>query len=220
MNGTILEELAASADGAPTADAIDRCLRTPALLHTVSECLRSGVPHARLAAARLLTAVAEQRPDLGVDFVKDLVETSRLPTAKLAKIGLEGLAAVVRADAAPVYAEREALFERARAGGALGLGALKVLAALCAQGPNYRGKLLPAATRLVQGAPAAELPKWVAALIPACAGSDEGIKRLQRELEPRLVELDEGARAKLARLLLKASRVAPTRGPRGRGASR
>lgn len=220
MNGTILDELAASGDGVPAADLVERCRRTPALLHTVSECLRSGLPQARVAAARLLVAVAEQRPDLGADFIKDLIETSRHPTAKLAKIGFEGLAVVVSADPATIFAERDPLLARARAGGPLGLGALKVLAALCAQGPNYRGKLLPAAIRVLQGVPAGELPKWVAALVPGCAGSEDGAKRLQRELEPRLAELDAGARAKIERQVVKAGRPAPARGPGGRSVSR
>ncbi|MBK8482714.1 MAG: hypothetical protein IPL40_16375 [Proteobacteria bacterium] len=220
MNGTMLDELAALGGGAPTAELIERCWRTPALLHTVSECLRSGLPHARLAAARLFLAVAQRRPELAAEFCKDLIETSRQPAPTLAKLGFEGVAALVPAAAAQVFAERDYLLERAQARGTLGLAALKVLAALCAQGPNYRGKLLGPTIRVLQGAPAIDLARWVAALAPGCAGSEDGVKRLQRELAPRIAELEATARVKLERQLLKAARAAPTRKAHGPAAAR
>jgi len=111
-----------------------------------------------------------------------------------------------------VFAERDALLDEARHGGTRGLAALKVLAGLCAHGANYRGKLLPPLARLLAAVAADQLPRYLAAVSPAVRDSDEAVKRIEREVEPRLTALDAPLRDKIQQQLGKLG----ARAPRGR----
>jgi hypothetical protein len=207
LTGGVLEELFTSPGAQlPLAETVDQCLARPSLLHSIAEGLRTGTPHVRLACAHVLLEAARQRPDLVADFTPDFVSASRMRAAKISKLGFDGLALLVDAQPSAVYAERDYLLERAAAGGSGGLAALKVVVALAAHGPNYRGKLLPPLLRLLHAADDRSLPRLLSLCVPAVAGAEESVKRLLREIEPRLATTDEATRAKLERQIAKLQR--------------
>ena len=187
---------------------VDRCLETPALLHTVAEGLRSGTPRARGDCVTIIAEVARKRPELLAGFVTDLLDASRAKQKTIAKKAFGALALVTRHSPADVYAERDYLLEAARQGGPLGQTAAGVVAALCARSPNYRGKLLIHALRLLQPVADKDLVKWATTLAPAVAGSADTIKRLDTALQPRRAALDEAANKKLDKLMAKLERGA------------
>lgn len=205
----IIDELVA-ADGNQSAlqQLADRCLETPPILHSVAEGLRTGTPAARTACMDALTRVGARRPDLLGDFINDLLDATRQPGKKIARLALDTLAAAVAGNPSAVFGEREYLLGLARDGGPMGLAAFKVLSALSGSGANYRGKLIaPLVRQLVSDAvPDKELARWLAAAAPAVEGSTDALKRLQRELEPRLERLGESERKRIDRVLAKLDR--------------
>jgi hypothetical protein len=214
---SILDELSsATGEKRSNDELVKRCLEMPALLHTVAEGLRTGTPKARVDCATVLTEVAKRRADLLASFVTDFVDASGdhlKPggSKKIAKLGFAGLALVVPAQPAEVFAQRDYLMDTAKAGNALSVDAAAVLAALCENNANYRGKLIGALVRLLAGVPDADLPKWVAAIGPAVEGSADAFKRLQQALSARLAALPDAARQKLEKLLVKLERGAKPR---------
>lgn len=207
----ILDQLSsATGDKNSNKRLVEQCLKTPVLLHTVAEGLRSGVPAAQVDCARIFDGVCGARPEQLGGFINDLLDATRSKRKVVAKLGFSMLARVVPYAPAEVYAQRDYLLEVARRGDALGLTAAAALAGLCAKSPNYRGKLISHTLRLLQ-LPAVQdkqLVKWATTLGPAVAGSSEAIKRLDRALEPRRAALDEAANKKLDRLLAKLERGA------------
>lgn len=205
----ILDELgSATGDKSSNKLLVDRCLETPALLHTVAEGLRTGTPKVRGDCITIIAEVARKRSELLASFVSDLLDASKAKQKTIAKKAFGALALVTRHSSADVYAERDYLLEAARKGGPLGQAAAGVLAALCARSPNYRGKLLIHTLRLLQAVPDKDLPRWANTLAPATAGSPDVIKRLQGALEPRRHRLDEAANKKLDKLIAKLERGA------------
>jgi hypothetical protein len=203
----ILDELSsATGDKNSNLEMAKQCLKTPALLHTVAEGLRTGTPNAKLDCAEILASVAEERPDLLGDFVTDFLDASKSDNKAVARLGFAGLVKVCAARAADVYAEREYLLEAARKNDGLSLSAASVLATLCGNNPNYRGKLIGSVIRLLAGVGDKDLAKWVTALAPAVEGSTDAVKRLTTALEPRRAALPEAAQKKLDKLVVKLER--------------
>lgn len=212
---SILDELSSATGNKQSNDElVKRCLQTPALLHTVAEGLRTGTPKARVDCAAILADVAKRRADLLATFVTDFVDASRDHLAKggskkIAKLGFAGMALVVPAQPGEVFAQRDYLLETAKANGAVSLDAAMVLAALCANNANYRGKLIGGVVRLLAGVSDNDLPKWVAAIGPAVEGSADALRRLQQALADRLGALPEAARRKIEKQLVKLEREGP-----------
>jgi hypothetical protein len=203
----ILDELSsATGDKSSNLEMVQQCLKTPALLHTIAEGLRTGTPKAKQDCAEVLAEVANRRADLLSEFVTDFLDASKSENKAIARLGFAGLEKVTRARPGDVYAEREYLLEAARKNDALSLGATAVLAALCGDNANYRGKLIGNVIRLLTAASDKDLPKWVAAIAPAVEGSTDGIKRLSTALEPRLPVLPPASTAKINKLLVKLER--------------
>jgi hypothetical protein len=200
----ILDELtSATGDKTSNATLVKACLKTPALLHSVAEGLRTGGPKAKVDCALILNDVAKRRSELLADFVTDFLDASKSKSKRIAKLGFSGLVLVVGANPAEVYAERDYLFEVAKEGASLSLPAATVIAALCGDNPNYRGKLLGNLVRLLHGVPDADLHKWVAGISPAVMGSADGLKKLTLALRSRLEQLPEASRKKIDKTLLK-----------------
>jgi hypothetical protein len=205
----LLDQLAsATGDKASNQALVRQCLKTPALLHTVAEGLRTGTPAVKGDCVAILLEVARRSPDLMGEFVNDLLDASRGRSKAVARQALAALALATPARPAEVYAQRDYLLEVARGGGPGGLAAAGVLAALCGPSPNYRGKLLGPVLRLLNGVADKDLPRWAAALGPATGGSPEAIRRLERALEPRRAALPDASASKLDRLLRKLQRGA------------
>lgn len=206
---SLLEQLSSSTGRKESnKEVVENCLRTPALLHTVAEGLRTGTPTAQEDCAEILAEVAAIRPDSLSDFVSDFLDASRSPNKKIAKLGFAGLVKIVSAKPADIFAEREYLLETAKANTPIGLGATAVVAALCGQNANYRGKLLGNLLRLVPAVEEKQLPRWVETAAPAVAGSLESIKRLTSALTPRLTALPDPAKKKIDKLIKKMERSA------------
>jgi hypothetical protein len=204
----ILDELSsATGDKSSNQEMVKQCLKTPALLHTIAEGLRTGTPKAKQDCAEVLAEVAEQRPDLLGEFVTDFLDASKSENKAVAKLGFAGLVKVTLVRPAEVYAERDYLLEAAKKNDAQSLGAASVLAALCGNNANYRGKLIGNVIRLLGAVAEKELPKWVAALAPAVEGSQDGVKRLTSALEPRLATLAPTNAQKIQKLLVKLERT-------------
>jgi len=203
----ILDELSSvTGDKQSNKEMVRRCLLTPPLLHSIAEGLRTGSPKAKVDCAEILTEVGQRRVELLSDFVADFLDASRSKSARVAKLGFVGLALVVAANPAEIYAEREYLLQVAREGGALAQNAAGVLGTLSGNNPNYRGKLLGGLIRLLVPIPDKDLVKWVKVLSPAVEGSVDGIKRLTTALEPRLAGLPDAERKKMDKLLVKLER--------------
>jgi hypothetical protein len=151
--------------------------------------------------------VAKRRSELLADFVADFLDASRSKSARIAKLAFAGLALVVDANPAEVYAERDYLFNMAREGGPLAVPAAAVIAALCGDNPNYRGKLLGNLLRLLPKVEEKDLPKWVTAIGPAVEGSADSFKKLTAYLKPRLEGLPEAARKKIEKQLVKIEKT-------------
>ena len=113
-------------------------------------------------------------PDLLGGFAADLFDAARRGGKRITRDALALLAATVPVNPAAVFHEREYLLDAARAGGPGGLCAAKTVAALCAHGANYRGKLSVPALRLLNSVADKDLARWIAALFLAalilCAG--------------------------------------------------
>jgi len=205
----ILDQLtSATGDQSSNQELVKQCLKTPALLHSIAEGLRTGTPKAKLDCAQVLTDTAQVRPDLVADFVADFLDASKSDQKAIAKLGFIGLARITTARPAEVYAERDYLLEAARRNDKLGLNAAEVLAVLCGNNPNYRGKLLGGVLRLLNTVPDGDLAKWVAALAPAVEGSIDAIKRLSLTLNSRRANLPEAAAKRLDKLMVKLERSA------------
>ena len=205
----ILDELSsATGDKNSNKRLADQCLKTPALLHTVAEGLRTGTPKASADCATVLATVANQQSVLLANFVTDFLDASRSKRKTIARKAFGVLALITRHSPAEVYAQRDYLLQVARGGGTLGQAAAGVLAELCGKSPNYRGKLLGHTLRLLQQVEDRDLPKWAATLGPATAGSADAIKRLQAALQPRRAQLPEAANKKLDKLFVKLERAA------------
>jgi hypothetical protein len=203
----ILDELSSSTgDTGSNLELVEKCLKTPALLHSVAEGLRTGTPKARVDCAEVLNIVAERRPDLLGEFVADFLDASKSSNKAVAKLGLEGLVRIINARPAEVYAERDYLLEVAKQSDAVGLGALAVLAVLCGNNPNYRGKLLASVVRLQAGVADKDLPRWLNTLAPAIEGSVDAYKRLALAVAPRRAALPEEIAKKVDKALLKIER--------------
>lgn len=203
----ILDELTSSTgDKNSNNELVKACLKTPALLHSVAEGLRTGNPKARVDCAQILNDVTKRRSELLVGFVADFLDASKSDNKRVSKLGFSGLALVVSANAAEVYAERDYLLGVAKDGGSEALLAAAVVAALCGDNPNYRGKLLGGLIRTLHSVAAADLPRWVDAISPAVMGSTDCYKKLSLALNPRLGGLPEPARKKIDKSLLKIER--------------
>jgi hypothetical protein len=204
----ILDELSsATGDKSSNKELVKQCLRMPALLHSIAEGLRTGAPKARVDCAEVLSEAAALRPDLLADFVTDFLDASKSDNKTVAKLGFLGLTRISMARAAEVYAEREYLLEAAKKNDVLGLAAAAVLAALCGNNPNYRGKLIGSVVRLLIAIPDKDLPKWIATLGPAVEGSPDAYKRLELTLQPRRATLAPEIVAKLDKALVKLERT-------------
>lgn len=208
----ILDELAsATGDKSSNEEVVDRCLATPALLHSIAEGLRTGTPQASADCAQILVDVAKKRSDLLADFVTDFVDATRTKSKKVAKLGYTGLALVVPSQPAEVFAHRDYLLQTARGGGTLGLAAASVISALCSHSANYRGKLIAHTVRLLHNVPDKELPRWISAIAPAAHGSPDAVKRLERFVEPRLAALPDTSRKRIDKTLAQLQRSARRR---------
>jgi hypothetical protein len=204
----ILDELTSvTGDKNSNKELVKACLKTPALLHSIAEGLRTGTPKAKVDCAQILNEVAKRRSELLADFVTDFLDASKSKSARIAKLAFTGLVQVVEANPAEVYAERDYLFTTAKDGGSLAIPAAAVIAALCGNNPNYRGKLLGNLLRLLPKAEEKDLPKWVAALGPAVEGSADSFKKLTVYLRPRLEGLPEAARKKIDKQLVKIEKT-------------
>lgn len=204
----VLDELSsATGDKRSNKELIKQCLANPAFLHSIAEGLRTGAQNAKIDCAEILTSVCKIRPDLLTHFVSDFLDASRSKVKKIAKLGFTGLSYVTRGNPNEVYAERDYLLQVAKDGGSLRLPAVEVLAALCGNNPNYRGKLLGSITRLFNNIADQDLPKWVKAVAPAVEGSADAFKRLEGTLAGRLETLPEPIRKKLDTLLGKLERT-------------
>ena len=159
------------------------------------------MPKAKVDCAEILTEVAALRADLLSEFVTDFLDASKSDNKVIAKLGFKGLSHLTPARPADVYAEREYLLTAAK--GPLGLEATAVLAVLCGNNPNYRGKLLGSAVRLLASVPDKDLARWVTTLGPAVEGSPDGLKRLMLAIEPRRAALPEAVSKKLDKVLAK-----------------
>ena len=209
----ILDELTSSTgDKNSNKELVKACLMTPALLHSVAEGLRTGSPKARTDCAQVLNDVARRRVELLAGFVADFLDASKSDNRRVSKLGFSGLALVVSANAAEVYAERDYLLGVARDGGPDALDAAAVVAALCGDNPNYRGKLLGSLIRLLHGVSDADLPRWVDAVSPAVLGSTDCYKKLTLAINARLAGLPEAARKKIDKSLLKIERSTVKKG--------
>ncbi len=208
----ILDQLSsATGDQGSNLRLVKECLLTPALLHSLAEGLRTGTPAAQDDCVAIFSEVARRRPEILPRFIGDLMEAGLGRRKPLARKALQVLTLVAPQAPSEIFTLREPLLEAARAGGADGLAALGLLAGAYQVSANYRGKLLLHLLRLLDPLPGKELLRWVKALGPAVAGSEEGVRRLQARLEPRRAELDaEGAR-KLDALLVKLGRPAGRR---------
>lgn len=203
----ILDELtSATGDKQSNKELVKRCLATPPLLHSIAEGLRTGTPKAKVDCAQILTDVGQRRPDLIGEFVADFLDATKAKSPKVARLAFTGLAQVVGANPGEVYAEREHLFTVARDGGKLAPSAAGVLATLCGNNPNYRGKLLGGLVRLLNNVPDGDLVKWVKVIAPAADGSVDAFKRVSLAVEPRRAGLPESEQKKLDKLLLKLER--------------
>lgn len=208
----ILDEVSsATGDKQSNTEVVKRCIETPALLHTVAEGLRTGLPDARLDCAQILVEVAKRRPDLLSGFVNDFIDASREAlknggSRKVGKFGFAGLALVTSAQPADVFAERDYLLETARGKSSYALDAVAVLAELCRNNPNYRGKLIGSVLRLLPAAPEKDFPKWLATIGPAVEGSGDAYKRLAHTIADRRQALPEATRAKVDRTMVKLER--------------
>jgi hypothetical protein len=203
----ILDEISSSTgDTQSNRELVKQCLKTPALLHSIAEGLRTGAPKAKLDCAEILTEVAGLRPDLLGEFVADFVDASKSENKPVAKLGFTGLARVTVAQPAEVYAARDYLLEAAKKNDGSSIPAATVLAALCGHNPNYRGKLIGSVIRLLGSVSDKDLPKWAAALGPAVEGSADAVKRLSVALDPRRASLPPPVAQKLDKLLVKLER--------------
>lgn len=204
--GILDEVTSVTGDKNSNKELVKRCLITPALLHSIAEGLRTGTPKAKVDCAQILTDVAQRRPELLAEFVADFLDASKSDNKRIAKLAFSGLEKVVTANPAEVYAERDYLLGVAKEGGAMALSAAGVLAALCGNNPNYRGKLLGNVLRLLYAVPDADLPKWVATFAPAVEGSVDSIKKLTGGLAGRRDALPAEAQKKLDKTLVKLER--------------
>jgi hypothetical protein len=203
----ILDQISsATGDKQSNHELVKQCLKTPALLHSVAEGLRTGNPQARLDCVQILNDVGERRAEVMSGFVTDYLDATRSSSKRLARLAFKGLAQIVSANPADVYAEREYLLSVARGTNSLAVPAVSTVAALCADNPNYRGKLLGHLLRLLPAVPDKDLLKWVKAIGPAVEGSSESIKKLSMALQPRRQTLDEATNKKLDRLMTKLER--------------
>lgn len=204
---SVLSELSsATGEKSSNDELVRRCLLTPAFTHSISEGLRTASGPAQEDCMYILLEVAKRRPELLGPFASDFFEATRGGNRKLAKQGFSGLTLLVHTAASEIFGERESLLATARQGGPLGQAAAGVLAELCASSANYRGKLLVHVVRLLRDVPAKDLGRWVTVLAPAVAGSADGIKRLEREVDGRRPELTSDALAKLDKALAKMGR--------------
>jgi hypothetical protein len=197
----------ATGDKASNLQLVEQCLKTPALLHTVAEGLRSGTPKVKSDCAWILLEAGKRSPDLLGSFVADLLDASAGRSKPVARQALAALALATPSSPAEVFARRDYLLELARAGGPRGLAAAGVLAALNGHNPTYRGKLLGRTLRLLDGVSDPDLPRWAAALATAVEGSPDGVKRMARALAARREGLPDAAIKKLDRLQRKLERV-------------
>jgi hypothetical protein len=203
----ILDELSSvTGDKNSNKEMVKRCLTTPALLHSIAEGLRTGTPKSKVDCAQILIDVGKRRIEFLADFVADFLDATRNKSARIAKLGFGGLTLVVEANPAEVYAERDYLMSVAKENGKLAQNAAGVLAALCGNNPNYRGKLLGNLVRLLNNVEDDELVKWVTAIGPAVEGSADSIKRLNMVVEGRKAGLPADHQKKLDKLLLKLER--------------
>jgi hypothetical protein len=204
---SVLNELSsATGDKESNINLVKRCLQTPAFVHSIAEGLRTGTPKAKEDCMEIMIEVAKRRPELLANFVSDFIDASRGKSKKIARQALGGLVYLVPVSPSDVYAERDHFFDVAKTRGPMGLAAAGVIASLCANSTNYRGKLIGNAIRLLYGLESKDLPRWVAALAPAAEGSQDSIKRLKRDLEPQLANLDVGGRKKVDATLNKLER--------------
>ncbi len=203
----VLDELSsATGDKGSNKELIKQCLVNPAFLHTIAEGLRTGSQNVKVDCAEILITVCKTRPELLANFVTDFLDASRAKVKKIAKLGFSGLFYVTRANPNEVYAEREYLLHMAQEGGSLRLPAVEVIAALCGNNPNYRGKLLGNLMRIFNTVTDKDLPQWVKAVAPAVEGSADAFKRLERTLAGRLDTLPEQVQKRLDKLIVKLER--------------
>ncbi|MBW2733743.1 MAG: hypothetical protein JRH20_15250 [Deltaproteobacteria bacterium] len=203
----ILDELSsATGEKDSNTELMKRCLHTPAFMHSVAEGLRTGTAAAQQDCLEIMIEVAKRRPELVANFASDFLDATKHKSRKLAKTAYGGLALVVEAQPSDVFAAREELLEKARAGGPLGLAAAGVIASLCAHSVNYRGKLIGPTLKLLRAVPLKDVARWAAALAPAVMGSTDGIKRFAREIDPRRADLEEATIRKLDRVVAKLER--------------
>lgn len=200
----ILDQLtSATGDKASNQELVKQCLRTPALLHSVAEGLRTGVPAARVDCAQILLEVGQRRGELLGVFVADFLDASRARSKRVARLALAGLALAVQGNPAEVYAERDSLLELSRGGDARALAAAGAVAALCGANANYRGKLLGHLLRTMSTVSDRDLPRWVDVVSPAVAGSAEAVRKLELALQARVAGLPDAAAKRLRRALTK-----------------
>ena len=200
----ILDELSSvTGDKSSNKEMVKRCLMTPALLHSIAEGLRTGLPKTKVDCAQILVEVGKRRGDVLGAFVADFIDATRNKSARVARLAYTGLTLLVPANPSEVYAEREYLMGVARANGKLSPCAASVLAVLCGNNPNYRGKLLANLVRILNTVADDQLVKWVAAIGPAVEGSPDSVKRLVLTVQGRREGLAEADQKKLDKLLLK-----------------
>ncbi len=204
----ILDELSsATGDKNSNAELVKQCLKTPALLHSLAEGLRTGTPQAKLDCAEVLSEVAAVRADLLSEFVTDFLDASKSQVKGVAKLAFKGLILVTAARPGEVYAEREYLLEAAKPENPNALEAAAVLAALCGNNPNYRGKLIASVVRLLNTVADKDLPKWVTTIGPAVEGSPDALKRLTMAIDPRRPALAEAIVKKLDKAIVKLEKT-------------
>lgn len=208
MKGILDELSSATGDPRSNEELVARCLKTPALLHSIAEGLRMRNLQTQLDCASILVAVAEKNAAFVGGLVNDLLDASRSNQSKLAVLGFKGLSLVIDAAPTEIFAQRDYLIETARSGGTKGLHAFKTLAALCKHNANYRGKIVGSLSRIFDTVSVDDVPKWFTAAIPAIDGSRDAIKRLAKGLEPHLGKLPPDKREKLEQKLKNLERKA------------
>lgn len=199
---TILNELSsATGDKNSNKELVKRSLVNPAFLHTISEGLRTGTAAVQDDCMMIMAEVAKRRPEFIASFVGDFLDITKAKRKTLAKKGMQGLSLLVNVSASEIFAEREYLLEKARQGGPLGLAAADVIAKLCRESTNYRGKLAVQTLRLLRDAPAKDLHRWAGVLAEAISGSSDGIDRFKREISERLAELEPAILKKVEKVI-------------------
>ncbi len=203
----ILDELSsATGDKASNQDLVDRCLKTPALLHSVAEGLRTGNPKAKLDCAQIMVDVAKRWPDIVGPFVTDFIDASKSKNKRVAKLGFTGLTYVISSNPAEVFAERDYFLGLCKNGDPLAFSSAAVLAALCGHNSNYRGKLLGGLLRMLNNVKDKDITKWCKAILAAVEGSADSVKRLTVSLEPRFEALSSNDVKTIKKCLAKAER--------------